>query len=526
MRKLTQWRAILGKTDTFRGWRNGDTQWYSPVRSQSPFNRYFPEMTEDEMEKLSTGDYKNNFIVIEIGVPNATPGIPYFDEFRGEQTELILNQHIVEEIWQEDDPDNAIDTWEFKSSVYNHIKEEEEVQYHYTIPLKSKNEIKEHFITLFGEMVFNAVKDGKVKLFINSSSEISGKPLLEFILYVLEYVGIKKEYVSVMLNNGVNVGNSRIISWDYFLIESQFDLKYIYQMVYSSFPFDEEYLKYLSEYKKPKRYLCYNANLHGHRLFILGWLFGKKLEEFGLISALNRQEDNLKEHFNQIENMFFDNEFSSSTENTKELVRESDHPLNFILTTLPILFEKLPLILDIDNNYLLKENNALTQKFMEVYGEDVNIPHMMVDNQYRTDRYIHTQHFTDTYFSLVTETTWESFGWGIDNVVRLTEKLYKAVALHPFIVMGNKNTLKYLKSIGFETFPEMFDESYDEIEDPVDRAVFIMKEVERLCSMDIEELHKIYVSVLPKIRRNQEVLMSFDGEQMLYEKLKENLDAI
>ena len=92
--------------------------------------------------------------------------------------------------------------------------------------------------------------------------------------------------------------------------------------------------------------------------------------------------------------------------------------------------------------------------------------------------------------------------------------------------MGNKNTLKYLKSIGFETFPEMFDESYDEIEDPVGRAVFIMKEVERLCSMDIEELHKIYVSVLPKIRHNQEVLMSFDGEQMLYEKLKENLDAI
>ena len=515
MRKLTQWRAILGQTDTFRGWRNGDTQWYSPVRSQSPFNRYFPEMTEDEMEKLSTGDYKNNFIVIEIGVPNATPGIPYKDEDGDTYTELQLAQHIIEDIWYIDDPEKAIDIWEFKSEFWPK-----------KILLKPKNEIKEHFITLFGEMVFNAVKDGKVKLFINSSSEISGKPLLEFILYVLEYVGIKKEYVSVMLNNGVNVGNSRIISWDYFLIESQFDLKYIYQMVYSSFPFDEEYLKYLSEYKKPKRYLCYNANLHGHRLFILGWLFGKKLEEFGLISALNRQEDNLKEHFNQIENMFFDNEFSSSTENTKELVRESDHPLNFILTTLPILFEKLPLILDIDNNYLLKENNALTQKFMEVYGEDVNIPHMMADNQYRTDRYIHTQHFTDTYFSLVTETTWESFGWGIDNVVRLTEKLYKAVALHPFIVMGNKNTLKYLKSIGFETFPEMFDESYDEIEDPVGRAVFIMKEVERLCSMDIEELHKIYVSVLPKIRHNQEVLMSFDGEQMLYEKLKENLDAI
>ena len=516
MYNLNVWRTTLGKTDTFGGWRNGDTVWHTPIR-QMPLNSITCKSTsEDQMEELSTGDYKNNFIVIEIGVPNAKPGPLFFDENGNEHRELELNQHIVDDIWGADDPDKATHLWKLRSATG---------LYNYNIPLKPKNEIKEHLITIFGEMVFNAVNDGKVKLLINSSSEMSGKPLLEFILYVLEYVGIKKEYVSVMLNNGVNVDNPKVISWDYFLIESQFDLKYIYQMVYSSFPFDEEYLKYLSEYKKPKRYLCYNANLHGHRLFILGWLFGKKLEEFGLISALNRQEDNLKEHFNQIENMFFDNEFSFSTENTKELVRESDHPLNFILTTLPILFEKLPLILDIDNNYLLKENNALTQKFMEVYGEDVNIPHMMADNQYRTDRYIHTQHFTDTYFSLVTETTWEHFGWGVDNLVRVTEKIYKAVALHPFIVMGNKNTLKYLRSIGFETFPEMFDESYDEIEDPVDRAVFIMKEVERLCSMDIEELHKIYISVLPKIKHNQEVFMSIDADKIFCELLDESLNA-
>ena len=149
----------------------------------------------------------------------------------------------------------------------------------------------------------------------------------------------------------------------------------------------------------------------------------------------------------------------------------------------------------------------------------------MSKNDFRTDRYIHTQHFTDTYFSLVTETTWEHFDWGIDNVIRLTEKIYKAVALHPFIVMGNKNTLKYLRSIGFETFPEMFDESYDEITDPIDRTVFIMKEVERLCNMDIEELHKIYVSVLPKIKHNQEVFMSIDADKIFFEKVEESLNG-
>ena len=369
--------------------------------------------------------------------------------------------------------------------------------------------------------MFNAINDGKVKLLINSSSEMSARSLIEFILYILEYVGIKKEYVSAMLNNSVDVDNPKVISWDYFLIESQQDLKFIFQMVYSSFPFDEKYFKYLSEYKKPKRYLCYNANLHGHRLFVLGWIFGKELEEFGLISALNRQEADLEEHFNQMENLFFNNESALY----KELIRKSDHPLNFISTTLLTLFERLPLILDIDNNYIQGADDELFKKLIEVYGDDIKVPSDIDKNGIRTDRYIHTQHFTDTYFSLVTETTWEHLEWEVDNVVRLTEKIYKAVALHPFIVIGNKNTLKYLKSIGFETFPEMFDESYDEIEDPVDRTVFIMKEVERLCNMDIEELHKIYVSVLPKIKHNQEVFMSIDADKIFCELFQKNLNA-
>jgi len=511
MYNFNLWKTRLAKTDTFEGWRNGDTDWYVPLLKFPPGVTY-NVMSEDKMEKLSTGDYKNNFVIIEIGVFNANPVVTY-TEGGFDFTELQLAQHIVEDIWQEDDPRNSIDTWKFYSDRIN-----------YTIPLKPKNEIKEHFITIFGEMLFNAINDGKVKLLVNSSSEMSGRALLEFILYILEYAGIKKEYVSVMLNNSVDVDNPKVISWDYFLIESKKDLKFIFESVYSSFPFDDEYLKYLSEYKKPKRYLCYNANLHGHRLFILCWLFGKKLEEFGLISALNRQEADLEEHFQQIETMFFSNDFIETCY-SKKIIEESDHPLNFILTTLSILYEKLPLVLDIDNNYLSDEGSTVANKIREVYGDDIKMPFQVTNHDLRTDRYIHTQHFTDTYFSLVTETTWEHLDWGLDNIVRVTEKIYKAVALHPFIVMGNKNTLKYLRSIGFQTFPEMFDESYDEIEDPVDRAVFIMKEVERLCSMDIEELHKIYISVLPKIKHNQEVFMSIDADKIFCESLDESLNA-
>ena len=60
--------------------------------------------------------------------------------------------------------------------------------------------------------------------------------------------------------------------------------------------------------------------------------------------------------------------------------------------------------------------------------------------------------------------------------------------------------------MGFQTFPEMFDESYDEISNNVERANFILDEVERVCNMDTEELHKIYVSLLPKIKHNHKLM--------------------
>ena len=33
------------------------------------------------------------------------------------------------------------------------------------------------------------------------------------------------------------------------------------------------------------------------------------------------------------------------------------------------------------------------------------------------------------------------------------------------IILGQPYTLKHLRKLGFKTFPDMFDESYDEIED-------------------------------------------------------------
>jgi len=65
-----------------------------------------------------------------------------------------------------------------------------------------------------------------------------------------------------------------------------------------------------------------------------------------------------------------------------------------------------------------------------------------------------------------------------------TEKMYKPIACHrPFIVFSTPWFLKEFKNLGYKTFHPYIDESYDDIQDDVERLHAIAKEVERLCSL-------------------------------------------
>jgi hypothetical protein len=66
---------------------------------------------------------------------------------------------------------------------------------------------------------------------------------------------------------------------------------------------------------------------------------------------------------------------------------------------------------------------------------------------------------------------------------------------------------------GFETYPELFDESYDLIENPKDRLEFILDEIERLCNMEKNELQKIYESVLWKVEHNRKRMLDFEDDE-------------
>jgi hypothetical protein len=111
--------------------------------------------------------------------------------------------------------------------------------------------------------------------------------------------------------------------------------------------------------------------------------------------------------------------------------------------------------------------------------------------------------YLNSCINIVTETTFNA------NELFISEKILKPI-LHfqPFIVMGPVNYLSELQKIGFKTFSDFWDESYDDIEDPTQRYQSILKLILELNSKSIEELNELYQKTKDICIHNNNVLYS------------------
>ena len=96
------------------------------------------------------------------------------------------------------------------------------------------------------------------------------------------------------------------------------------------------------------------------------------------------------------------------------------------------------------------------------------------------------KHHEETFISTVLESS------TLRGIVFLSEKIFKPLQLgHPFMVLGNQYTLKYLKTLGYKTFDKWVDESYDEMDWWEDRSKHIANELERFSKMGVDQLIEI-----------------------------------
>lgn len=96
---------------------------------------------------------------------------------------------------------------------------------------------------------------------------------------------------------------------------------------------------------------------------------------------------------------------------------------------------------------------------------------------------INIPHIRSAFINLVTETVF------YENKQHLTEKVFKPiVAKMPFLLLAGSKNLEYLKSYGFKTFSDYWDEGYDLIANNADRFDAVLAILEKLCSLPMHEL--------------------------------------
>jgi len=104
---------------------------------------------------------------------------------------------------------------------------------------------------------------------------------------------------------------------------------------------------------------------------------------------------------------------------------------------------------------------------------------------------------TDSLIYVPTETVY--FG----QRLHITEKTFKAIALEmPFVLVAPAGSLEYMRSYGFKTFDNVFDESYDEETNDIKRIEQVTKLLKDLDNLSVKERWQIHRACLPAVEHN------------------------
>jgi hypothetical protein len=116
---------------------------------------------------------------------------------------------------------------------------------------------------------------------------------------------------------------------------------------------------------------------------------------------------------------------------------------------------------------------------------------------------LNEQIMLDTWCSIVSEASFSD----LENTCFLSEKTFKPIACsHPFIIFGNRGSLKRLKEMGYKTFHPFIDETYDEL--PTwERMDAIIKEMIRINSMSVDQKLDWYMSMKHILEHNSKLLI-------------------
>lgn len=133
-------------------------------------------------------------------------------------------------------------------------------------------------------------------------------------------------------------------------------------------------------------------------------------------------------------------------------------------------------------------------------------------NDWNSQRYFNPEWYDNTCFSFVCETF---INKNSNNIIWASEKTAKPIAFqHPFVILGSMGILQTLKSIGFETFENLFDESYDTESDWTKRLDILTNNVKQFQKRPYDSITE------QKIKHNYEL---FFDTQLVTKRIVEEI---
>jgi len=214
---------------------------------------------------------------------------------------------------------------------------------------------------------------------------------------------------------------------------------------------------------RKKLFLCWNRNLHEHRVWMYLTLFKRNLLDTFYISFPSKSTQIIQDSFVTIANSCLMNNSLDQGNKLKHLLNITEQDVMEAGGSLPKVLDSFDL-----NDFDIINNNSGVEEF-----------------------------YANSLIHVVPET--EFFG----DFIHVTEKTWKAINfLQPFIVLATPGHLAYLRSIGFKTFGDFWDESYDDIGVHTIRLKAIMDVISEIATWTPEQQVEFSHAVKPIVDYN------------------------
>jgi len=338
----------------------------------------------------------------------------------------------------------------------------------YSILIKTKNDLKDlcnSNIIQIPENVLYAVKKNQCKIllcYIMEGDFFHPQEITLINNFTSKYKLNKRDVI--FLNGNLKktydkLANFTIKTFNYFLSNPWFIPYDLLDNTKDNFlrNIAENKLHYTANYKKPKKFLSFNRRPRPHRV--------------ALFAELNKDEEIAK------------NTISSLGSPELEGLKIKNNPNYFYK-----IYNQF-----IEDNYLNNKQTGLEFYKNNPQKEFISDSNLNFNLAFNLNESAHD----NTFVNVLTETLYEN------ETVFLSEKIFKPIyCCQPFIVFGNPGTLKELHNLGFKTFSDFWDESYDKDYNFTNRLSKIMSIIYKLNKKSSEELLEISNKMVPILRHN------------------------